>query len=724
MINIAQLHERVAAKFPQTKQVGETTLRFIRTSNEQQPFAIYYLDLNQELPSDEPALTKYLDRVVGADYFEGKKSLQWSNYVFFVTTAKQLANEKIRLAKELIENDRRYARKFVITEQELDAVLSPPVVAPKRAAEQANVLSIWMQRLSEAGLDTVVLSDEDIPKRLSKIEAKSQVSVQATQLPTSTQHDVPTFIRSLELTKFRRYPLQRQFRFGDVNLIVGPNASGKTSLLEAIELYYCGRNKRNASAKSQYELTITFANGDSQKAASSRNPESFRERNLAWYGQPEVKTNNLYQSFAKFNFLDTDAAVDIANSTAHMEEDLSKLLVGPDASKIWDSIGRLHAALTAKLRDLNDLKKQISEELSGLAKRQAATAEVKQESDLIRERLRQMLHKLRWRGSVTEYDRRAAGDLVSILTELTAVAGQVSSFGWLTSPISLKSLTTYCATTNSIVAEAQPAISKLEASQKKHARIESAVKQERQSQDLLAQAQRLLDSGVMARKTERDRIERNITKCAAQLAGTDVQTVTKGIDNYRGELSEPLAAQSAQATKQVRALEEQLEKAKNDQRTFARLREQSFNLGQQLRQIAAELIQKSSNPNQCPLCHTQFGPHELSEHIKQGTDAELETTGQNLLSRVSETELALRAATAKASLYAQLLRFSHAAASTPATTVKDAVDRLNDVKKSLDRVAGQARGYRCRAQNSRNSRLFTGRHAEDRQGAAPTWTNG
>jgi exonuclease SbcC len=683
MISITQLRDRVAAKFPQTKQLGETTLRFIRTSNEQ-PFAICYLDLNQELPSDELTLAAYLDRVVGADYFEGKKSLQWSNYVYFVTTAKRLGIEKIRQAKELIENDRRYARKFVITEQELDTVLSPPVIAPKRETEQPNVLSIWMQRLSESGLDAAVLSDEDIPKRLAKIEAKSEVSTRATLLSTSAQHGIPTFIRSLELTKFRRYPLQRQFQFGSVNLIVGPNASGKTSLLEAIELYYCGRNKRNPSRTVTYDLTIAFVDGAPEKAGSNRGPQVFRQRNLAWYGQPEVKTTNLYQSFAKFNFLDTDAAVDIADSTTHIEEDLSKLLVGPDASKIWDSIERLHVALTAKLRDLNDLKRQITEELFELTKRQSATAEVKRESDLVRERLKQMLQRVKWRSAGIDHDRKSAGELVSTLTELTAVAGQVSSFGWLTSPISLKSLAAYCSATNGIITKAQQAISKLEAIQKKHAAIESAIKQERQTLDLLAQAQRLLASGVMSRKTERDETERNIAKYAAQLAGIDVQGLTQSVNNYHDELSEVLTVERTRSAEQADALVKQLEKAKNDHNTFARLRERSFNLAQQLRQISADILKESSNSDRCPLCHTQFGPHELSEYIKQGTDVELEKTGQNLLSRVSEIESALRTARAKASLYEQLVRFCQAAGLSADTTVATAIAQLTNVKKSLD----------------------------------------
>lgn len=137
----------------------------------------------------------------------------------------------------------------------------------------------------------------------------------------------PPFIQSLALKRFRSFPRQGRFDFGTVNLIFGANGSGKTSLLEAIELFYCGRNKRNTNRTSSYELDAVLANGRPEKATSTRSLQIFRDRNLAWYGQPEIKTNNLYQSFGQFTFLDTDAAVSIAESTSRLEDDLSNLLL-------------------------------------------------------------------------------------------------------------------------------------------------------------------------------------------------------------------------------------------------------------------------------------------------------------------------------------------------------------------------------------------------------------
>ena len=114
-LNLAQLRERVAARFPHVEQVDDSVIRFTRDAGKE-PFAVYYFDIAQDLPQTQETLTKYQDRVIGTHYFEGKTSLQWSNYLYFVTSGERLASSEVRRAKELIERDRSYARKFVITE--------------------------------------------------------------------------------------------------------------------------------------------------------------------------------------------------------------------------------------------------------------------------------------------------------------------------------------------------------------------------------------------------------------------------------------------------------------------------------------------------------------------------------------------------------------------------------------------------------------------------------
>src|SRR5437588_10685544 len=128
-LDISELRERIAAQLSEYEPVGNSIIRFTRKVGEV-PFAVCYVDITPDLPNTQDKLTKYQDDVIGPRYFEGRKSLQWSTYLYFVTSAERLANKDVRAAKELIERDRSYARKFVISEKELDSVLNPAVVAP------------------------------------------------------------------------------------------------------------------------------------------------------------------------------------------------------------------------------------------------------------------------------------------------------------------------------------------------------------------------------------------------------------------------------------------------------------------------------------------------------------------------------------------------------------------------------------------------------------------
>src|SRR5262245_7179141 len=138
MISIADLKERVAARYPKADVLGDFRLRFVREVNGK-PYAVCYFDLKEDLPNDEKTLAAYLDEVVGPEYFEGTKGLQWNNYLYFVTSAARLQSRDLRRAKELIEGDRRYARKFVITEDQIESVLAPHVVVPHQQSKTSNV---------------------------------------------------------------------------------------------------------------------------------------------------------------------------------------------------------------------------------------------------------------------------------------------------------------------------------------------------------------------------------------------------------------------------------------------------------------------------------------------------------------------------------------------------------------------------------------------------------
>lgn len=535
-LNVSQLRERLAAEdgFTSVEQVNDSIIRSTRKSGKS-PFAVYYFDIAQDLPGTQETLTKYQDRVIGSHYFEGSKSLQWSNYLYFITSGDRLASGELRQTKELIEHDRSYARKFVISEDELDSVLKPLVVLPSDANPQASILSVWSEELNKKGLDRAILSDDELPTRLKLIEttAAANAIISKTSRPSIKVNAAP-YINSLQLKKYRNFPLQRTFQFVTVNLIFGANGTGKTSLLEAIELFYCGRNKRNKSDSLTYELIAGLADDRTEKATDARKPQFFRDRNLAWYGQPEVKTNEIYQSFAHFNFLDTDAAVSLAESTSRIEEDLSKLLVGPDASKTWRDIERVDEAVIAKLRDLQLLENQINDELTSLERRLKEASNVKQESDSIRVRLEEMIHRVGW--AVSQGDKDVfASSIVESLSELESLAQQATTLDWTDSPASIDGLTKYCREAKISSAKAETDIARLDLLLKNEKRFTDVGKRGQEALNLAEQVKRFIGAGLSIRIEDHSKQQRIVDTYTSWLAGCD--------DNAIGVLSAEIKMQ-------------------------------------------------------------------------------------------------------------------------------------------------------------------------------------
>lgn len=208
-LNFNQIKERVADQFADMHQMGDSIIRFTKKAD-QEPYAVCYLDFTNDLPGTQEKLDKYQDSVIGQYYFDGRPSLQWSNYLYFIISKELLAKSEMQHAKGLIESDRSYARKFVITEKELDSILSPrPVVTPDKAPN-ASIHSIWTDRLVNAGIDGAILSDKTMPARIELIVNKTiepKHKLQPTRQKLSGK--AAPFIKSIEVITYRNF-LEKQ----------------------------------------------------------------------------------------------------------------------------------------------------------------------------------------------------------------------------------------------------------------------------------------------------------------------------------------------------------------------------------------------------------------------------------------------------------------------------------------------------------------------------------
>jgi DNA repair protein SbcC/Rad50 len=425
-----ELTARVSENFPDALRIDESIVQFIRRDGSR-PFAICYLDCGEKIPKTSGDLQSYQDRVIGRRYFDGPKSLQWNNYLFFLASDDCLHSAEALRIRDLLEQDRTYARKFLIGESELGQILKPVVVAPEQATKP-SVLSVWNTSLAEAGLGRAVWGDLDMPRRLALIEAAPTHRATVPQAASRVAKPSRSLSR-FSLNSYRTYPLDRHFEFGTVNLIIGPNATGKTSLMEAIELFYCGRNKRSPADKPEYDLCATFDDGSTERVDHKRPIRTLRQRNLSWYGQAEVQTNNLYSSFARFNFLDTDAAVRLAEEATKIDEDLSKLLIGPDAAKTWDNILKVQEQSRLRLKTLRDEEKSLQRQIAE-ADALIATLTEGTSSELVRDRLLRMLRLQGWRAPEADGPENMAAQLIGPLSELVALARQAANLPLLSAP--------------------------------------------------------------------------------------------------------------------------------------------------------------------------------------------------------------------------------------------------------------------------------------------------
>lgn len=319
----------------------------------EQTYAVAYVDFADEVVERSLHLRDFQERILADDFFDAPGDLRWNKYLYIVAGPNSKANPQFAAAKAAIEADKDYARKRVISQDDLESLLGGPKLF--EAAEHGStydVLTDWRQRLSAAGLE--LLLDAPTPRTavVEKIaqRAAGAASNEKPQVKDLNAADTPLAtakLLSLIIASFRPIHNGKRYDFGDVTLLVGANGSGKTSLLEAVEYFYCGNNRRS-TAVGPVRLKGTLlpsAGGSTVELSSTGEGPRIKARNLAWYNRKEHSVDAIIDSFSLYNFLDTDAAYRLSGNLKpdDITTELSRLLVGPSAATTFDYLQKIRA---------------------------------------------------------------------------------------------------------------------------------------------------------------------------------------------------------------------------------------------------------------------------------------------------------------------------------------------------------------------------------------------
>ncbi len=302
---------------------------------------VYYLTFNKEISEQyfEELQYKYL----AEEFYSQQDSLQWNIYLLFIN-GNVIDELKVKILK-----DDKYARKLIFNKNEFFDYFK--LVKPEQT-DLPDIVSDWKKQLNSVGLQELYssVSNDGIVRnfknnKVSKlIEEKSEKSLE--NIPIIEK------ISSIRLKdNYRPFPIEREFKFGSVNLFTGSNGVGKTSLMESIELVLTGKTQRNKN-KNENINSIEAIYNDSIEDSYNHNNGRYKERGAKWYKRRiSEQSNKTFESFNQFNFFNTDAASLFANSVHKdlINESLKQIILGEEYTALKDRILKIESKLRPEL---------------------------------------------------------------------------------------------------------------------------------------------------------------------------------------------------------------------------------------------------------------------------------------------------------------------------------------------------------------------------------------
>ena len=376
MLNSKSIEKIINEEYSNVVSAAPNVLRCERLANHKK-VAVYYFDYANRL-LDVPDLIPYQDKILGKIFFSNPGPIQWNYYLTFIVDEILIDSEK----KRRIEGDVKYTRKYVITPGELREFVSfKKIPSGKNLKASNDLLGRWAKKLNAAGLGGIYTDKPRTRVRDAYLEGekeKTAPSAPITKLGTRVKPQPA--LKRIRFTKFRPWPKQNDFELGKVTLLHGPNGVGKTSLLEAIELYYCGKTKRNPDVdETSSDISILFYDSSRSKRFTKLTTKQYQALELNWYGKHTSYGNTLHNSFNQFNFFNSDAAFTLSqdNDRDDIEEALSSLALGDEANKISKKIEQYHGEFG---RDKTSLENQLQKLEASLEENKKELAELEKQS--------------------------------------------------------------------------------------------------------------------------------------------------------------------------------------------------------------------------------------------------------------------------------------------------------------------------------------------------------
>lgn len=433
-MKVEELHELLNNTFDEVIKVNENIFKTVKKYNND-PLAVYYFDISENIINTDYDINYYQERYISEDYYTHPGYLQWNYYLIYICSPENIR----KINKIEVEKNKIYTRKFVVTPQELTSL--PPFLKnsdePIQEDFKDDLESEWIKRIKEGQLDAVFLTEvnyTDGVKRYIEGNFILQVEDIIAEPIEEQQEEITSFITKILLDEYRPYPKQKEFKLGVFNLLNGANGCGKTSFLEAIELFYCGKTLKEKNLIQPGKITLHFEGDTEPKEYNPANNKTFRFRDRSWYNKMYPKGNRLCESFSKYNFFDSDAGYRLSkgDNQEEIKTAFMDIALGENINELENRIKGFH-------QRFQDKAKEFGDEIERLEKSMKAEWETLEQLETIpneHEKLFSLLHKealtRRWLGyipaDINEDTNIFERELIDVQTSLNKVD---SDLNWL-----------------------------------------------------------------------------------------------------------------------------------------------------------------------------------------------------------------------------------------------------------------------------------------------------
>jgi exonuclease SbcC len=641
-VDINELNEMLKQYFQKINQIIRNK-HVIRCEKKykNETYEIYYFDFSENWIKQDFDLNNYLCEFIKDDYYSNPGYLQWNYYLIL------LKETDIETENKTIENNEEFARKFVIEYKYLSEwlenrfnfpLINEPIIGGK------DLSLIWMEKLKENDLDCVYLGnisyDKGFNSFLEGCPIKDMEEVDDSEA-FDFEDDNVTHITSLCLENYRKSPRRKNFDFGKVNLLVGNNGTGKTSLLEAIELFTCGKNFRNPKKVNiSTSIKVLYKDESFYRNIDLKNNTKYRKRNALWYSNFEKNKNNLYISFNRFNFYNTDAALSLSNDRGSSEEILKAfqdIVLGPKVNYIDERLKKYSKLFGDELKrcskTIDEYKKELNNETESIK-------ELKNGNNSLELLFGNFIKELEYIGWKYKYPTQFNNDLVKFESDYITLSNYLTeilqSVDWI-EDLTLELLEFDKSKTNELdlsittlndkTHELEQEIEHLELYEKLlKSKIENSNKLQRYLSNVVTAELIGLDKRIEELQSKDVRYQKIINN----IKNTDLNLYLKYQDYTLSDLERKLKVEITENEEKESALVEEIDKLEKDLSKMERL----------LTDIKAkglELVCSYPNFCVCPLCNTSFEKHELEKIIREKYEniGELSTL-KDLLSKHNE----------------------------------------------------------------------------------------